>query len=91
MNKQYNFSDHKLLDTRGIIKKYSTLIAFLSNFNFCQKFLKNHENFVDHKLLDAEGNLKNTKLKFLPKNGCGPATPLRVAKFFWEYCFLFFG
>ena len=39
MNKKDNFSDHKLLDTKGIMKKYSTLIAFLSNFNFCQKWV----------------------------------------------------
>ena len=37
MNKKDNFSDHKLLDTKGIMKKCPTLIASLSNFNFCQK------------------------------------------------------
>ena len=31
----------------------------------------------------------NTQLKFLPKNGCGPATPLRVAKPFLGIFFFF--
>ena len=39
--------------------------------------------------------LKNTNIAeknlnfFIVKNGCGPATPLRVAKIFWEYFSIF--
>ena len=32
-----NISDHKLLDAKGIFYKYPILVAFLGNFNFCQK------------------------------------------------------
>ena len=33
----YILSDHKLLDAKAILEKYPTLVAFLSNFNSCQK------------------------------------------------------
>ena len=56
------FIVHELLDEKGILSKYETLVAFLSNFNFCQKLgvalprpsgwpdmpEKNSEFFIDH-------------------------------------------
>ena len=31
------FLGHQLLDAKGILEKYETLVVFLSNFNFCPK------------------------------------------------------
>ena len=38
--------------------------------------------FIDHKLLDDERIMLKCPTLILPKNECGPATPLRVAKLF---------
>ena len=44
----------------------------------------NSENVINHKLLDAEGNLKKYQTLIFAKNGCGPATPLRVIQHCWK-------
>ena len=45
--------------------------------------------FIDHKLLDGEIILLKYQLLFLPKNGCGPATSLKVAKLFGNIFLIF--
>ena len=45
---------------------------------FCYNF------FIDHKLLDCEGILKRYQTLIFAKNGCGPATPLRITQHCWK-------
>ena len=61
--------DHCLLDSKGIMQKYSTVFL---DIIFNRKMgvaavtpliaENNSGNFIDHKLLDAEGILKKIKL-----------------------------